>query len=44
MMSPRVAIGGVGLQIWRVAVNIFHKQSWRADKGRSSSWGLGEGL
>ncbi|KAJ4443652.1 hypothetical protein ANN_05327 [Periplaneta americana] len=33
-----------GLQIWRVAANILNKQSWTADKGWSSSLGLGEGL
>jgi hypothetical protein len=30
--------------IWRVAVNILNKQSRTADKGWSSSLGLGEGL
>jgi hypothetical protein len=30
--------------IWRVAVNMLNKQSRTADKGRSSSLGLGEGL
>ncbi|KAJ4428691.1 hypothetical protein ANN_25684 [Periplaneta americana] len=32
---------GDGLQIWRVAVNILNKQSWTADKGWSSSLGVG---
>jgi hypothetical protein len=31
------------LQIWRVAVNILHKQSRTADKGWSSSLGVGRG-
>jgi hypothetical protein len=26
------------------SLNILNKQSWRADKGWSSVWGLGEGL
>jgi len=30
--------------MWRVAANIFNKQSRIADKGRSSSSGLGEML
>jgi len=30
--------------VWRVAVNILNKQSQTADKGQSSSWGLGEVL
>jgi hypothetical protein len=29
--------------VWRVAVNIFDKQSWTADKG-SSSLGVGRGV
>jgi hypothetical protein len=33
-----------GLQIWRVAANILNKQSQTADKGWSSSFGLGVGL
>ena len=38
--SPRVADGGVGLQIWRLAANILNKQSWTADKEWSSSLGV----
>ena len=34
---PWVVDGGVGLQIWRLAVNIFNKQSWTADQEWSSS-------
>jgi hypothetical protein len=34
---PRVADGGDGLQIWRVAANILNKQSRTADEGWSSS-------
>jgi hypothetical protein len=44
MVHPQVADGGDSLQIWRVAANIWNKQSWRADKGWSSSLGLGVGL
>ena len=29
--------------IWRVAANIFNKQSWTVDKGWSSSLGVGRG-
>jgi hypothetical protein len=38
---PQVADGGDGLQM-RVAANIL-KQSWRADKGRSSGLRIGGG-
>jgi hypothetical protein len=41
MAHPRVADGGDSLQIWRVAVNILNKQLQTADKGWSSSLGLG---
>jgi hypothetical protein len=40
---PQVADGGDGLQIWRVAANILNKQSRTADKGLSSSLGVGRG-
>jgi hypothetical protein len=41
MASPRVADGGDGLQVWRVAANIL-KNKWRgADKGWSSSLWVG---
>jgi hypothetical protein len=33
MAHPLVADGENGLQIWRVAVNIFNKQWQTADKG-----------
>jgi len=36
MVSPQIADGVDGLQIWRVAVNILNKQSQTAEKGRSS--------
>jgi hypothetical protein len=42
MARPQVAEGD-GLQIWRVAANILNKQSRRADKGWSSSFGVGVG-
>jgi hypothetical protein len=41
MARPQVAEGGDGLQIWRVAADILNKQSRRADKGGSSSFGVG---
>jgi hypothetical protein len=41
MACPQVADGGDGLQIWKVAANILNKQSWTADKGWSSSFGVG---
>jgi hypothetical protein len=43
MVRPRVAEGGEGLQIWRVAANILNKQSRTADKGWPSSSGVGRG-
>jgi hypothetical protein len=41
MARPRVADGGVGLQIWSVAANMLNKQSRTADKGWFSSLGIG---
>jgi hypothetical protein len=41
MARPQVADGGDGLQIWRVAANILNKQSRTANRGRSSSFGIG---
>jgi hypothetical protein len=43
MARPQVADGGNGLQIWRVAANILNKQSRTAEKGWSSSLGVGRG-
>jgi hypothetical protein len=43
MARPQVADGGDGLQMWRVAANILNKQSRTADKGWSSSLGVGRG-
>jgi len=40
----RVADGGDGNRAWRVSANILDKQQWTADKGWSSTPGLGEGL
>jgi hypothetical protein len=40
MAGPQVADGGDGLQIWRVAADIVHKQSRTVDKVWSSTWGL----
>jgi hypothetical protein len=42
MARPRVADGGDGLQIWRVAANVLNKQSRLVEKGRSSSLGVGQ--
>jgi hypothetical protein len=36
-----VVVGGDGLRIWRVALNIPNKQSQTADKGWSSMLGVG---
>jgi hypothetical protein len=44
MAYPQVADGGDGLQIWRIAANIFNKQLQTADRRWSSSWGFGRGL
>jgi hypothetical protein len=44
MVCPQVADGGNGLQIWRVPAKILNKQLRTADKGWSSSLGLGVGL
>jgi hypothetical protein len=43
MARPQVADGGDGLYIWRVAVNILHKQSRTVNKGQSPSLGVGRG-
>jgi hypothetical protein len=43
MACPQIANGGDKFQIWRAAVNILNKQSWPADKGWSSSLGVGRG-
>jgi hypothetical protein len=44
MQLPRVVDGGDGLQMWRAAANILNKQPRKANKGWSSSWGLGVGM
>jgi hypothetical protein len=41
MVYPQDVDGGVSLQILRVAANILNKQLQRADKGWSSSSGIG---
>jgi hypothetical protein len=41
MARPWVADGGDGLQIRRVTANILNEQSRTADKGWSSSLGVG---
>jgi hypothetical protein len=43
MARPQVADGGNTHEVWRVAANILIKQSRTADKGWSSSWGVGRG-
>jgi hypothetical protein len=44
MARPQVVDGWRnGLQLWRVAANILKKQSRTADKGWSSSLGVGRG-
>jgi len=44
MVRNRVAVGGDGLQIWRVAANILNKQVQTVDKGWSPSLGGGWGV
>jgi hypothetical protein len=41
MARPQVSDGGNALQVWRVAANILNKQSRTANKGWSSSLGVG---
>jgi hypothetical protein len=43
MVLPQVADGGDTLQVWRIAGNILNKPSRTADKGWSSSLGVGRG-
>jgi hypothetical protein len=43
MAGPQAADGGHGLQIWGVARNILNKQSRTANRGWSSSLGVGQG-
>jgi hypothetical protein len=43
MARPQVADGGDAIQFWMVATNISNKQSLTADKGLSSSLGVGRG-
>jgi hypothetical protein len=40
---PQVVDGADGLQIWRVTANILNKQPQTADRGWSSSLGIGRG-
>jgi hypothetical protein len=44
MVRPQVADGGDTLQFWRVTANILNKPPWTADKGLSSSFGVGRGI
>jgi hypothetical protein len=44
MARPQVADGRDGLQLWRVATNIFNKLSRTANKKWNPAWGLGVGL
>jgi hypothetical protein len=41
MASPQIVDGGDALQIWRVAANMLNNQSWTADIGWFSSFGVG---
>jgi hypothetical protein len=41
---PQFVDWGDGVQVCKVAVNIFNKQSRAADKDGPQSWGLGVGL
>jgi hypothetical protein len=43
MARPQGADGGDALQFWRAAANILNKKSQTADKGWSSSLGVGRG-
>jgi hypothetical protein len=43
MAHPHVEDGGENLWMWRVAANILNKQLQTADKGWSSSLGVGCG-
>jgi hypothetical protein len=43
MARPQVADGGDALQFWKAAANILNKQPRTADKGWSSSLGVGCG-
>jgi hypothetical protein len=44
MMRLRVADGGNGFQIRRVAANMLNKQSGAEHKGRPPAWGLDKGV
>jgi hypothetical protein len=44
MARSRVANRGDGLQIWRLGKTILNKKSMTADRGWSTSLGVGEGL
>jgi hypothetical protein len=44
MARPQVVDGGERLQKWKVAVNILNNESRTADKGQSTSLGVGVGL
>jgi len=43
MSCPQDADGGMASWMWRVAVNILNEQLRTADKGWSSSLGVGRG-
>jgi hypothetical protein len=43
MACPQAEDGANGLQMWTVAANILDEQSRAADKGWSSSLGVGRG-
>jgi hypothetical protein len=43
MVSLQILDTGEGLQIWKLAENILHKQLWTAKKRQSFSMGIGWG-
>jgi hypothetical protein len=43
-LSPGVVDGGDGLQVWRVAANIYSISRGQTTRGVPPAWGLGEGL
>lgn len=42
-MILELANGSDDLKMWRLVANTLNKQSWTADKGLSSSLGVGQG-
>jgi hypothetical protein len=44
MVHPQVAVGGDGLQVWRIAMNLLNKQLWAANRMWLFSLGVGQWL